>query len=360
MSAASQTAARTAHGLDMKQYRETAKSRPAAVSDRLRVGDDVPEAVECIGTAILTADAADRAACWALVPTHLRDAVVTYVTGIPATAGCYALPEGNGTSGAFTSTDALLPDTLDALASPLYDAHGRPGVVLPQSVAGLLYDAWQVVTPTLDRAALDIVTAWLTVPECVQTGAVNYSAVARAAGLIATGTSRPTRAPMAVRDGIAHVLATFVRDVENAAAVLMSEADRPTLGGVRDVIRHPVSADRLTPSQVYREAYTRDYRTSWRDVRPSARDMTGGFPWAGTSPATVAPLSDEDRAALYGEHARISQARLRAALGPALHAVPREWRTVTGAGHRAEARSWSAGHSCIYWPRTVEKVPAGP
>lgn len=338
MSAVSQTAERTAHGLDMRQYRETPKTRPAAVSDRLR-DDEIPPTVEDIGAAILAADPSDRAALWSAIPTQWRDAVITYVTGIPATAGCYALPEGNGTTGVFTSTDALLPDTLDALASSIYDQHGRPGVTECQSVSGLLWDAWQVVAPTLDRAALDIVTAWLTVPVCVARGVVNYSATARAAGLIATG----ARAPMAVRDGIAHTLAAFVRAVEDAAAALMAEDDRPTLGGVRDVVRHPISADRLTPSQVYRAAYASDYRSSWRDVRPSARDLLGGFPWAGTSPATVAPLSDADKAALYGEAARSSQARLRAALGPALHAVPRDWHAVTGADHLAPVAAPVAG-----------------
>lgn len=353
----SQTAERTAHGMDLRQYRETAKSRPAAVSDRLPC-DDIDPTVESIGDAILTAHPSDRAVLWAALPTHLAADVVTFVTGIPAVAGHYAMPQGDRrTGGVFASLDALLPDALDALASPVYDAHGRPGVTECQGVAALLWDAWQVVAPTLVGPELDIVTAWLTVPECVARGVVNWSAVARAAGLIATG----ARAPMAVRDAIAHTLSMFTRAVEDAAATLMSEADRPTLGGVRDVIRHPLSADRLTPSQQYRAAYATDYATSWRDVRPTSRDMTGGFPWAGTSPTAVTPLSDADRLALYGEHARASQARLRAVLGDALHAAPREWRTVTGADRYAPIMVTAVPTAVAAAPgRTVLRAMFGP
>jgi hypothetical protein len=297
---------RTAHGLD----KDPGAARPASVTDRLSDDEDLTPSVAEHACAILSAQtSAQRTAAWAAVPAPMLDAVATAVTGIPSAPAHYAVPECRPNSGgSFVSLDTLTPDTMDALCDPLWDVNGRPGVYGSRPVADLLRESWDDVRDGLDAGTRVVASAWLTVPEAVTRGCVNRTAVARAAGLVSPDTRR---APIATRDAVDRIIRDVTDRVADRAACIMAEDETRTLGGVRDIERHTMSADRLTPSQRYRIAYARDYAASWRDMRPSARDLTGGFPWAGETTHAVAPIPEDVRASLYGERAEMSQAAQR-------------------------------------------------
>lgn len=347
----SETSGRRNHGMSARRK----SCEPGSVTDRMtdEWPEDMADAVRTLGDALKSATPAERPALWAALPPRYADAVVTYVTGIPNVPAHYAMPESRG-GRAFVSLDALTPDTWDALISPALDSHGRPGVVETRAVADLMRDALNDVAPTWDAMTRTLAHIWLTDRAAVKGGALQYSAIARAAGLIGP----KGRAPQDMRDAIARTVAMVVRDVETrAAAIWADESDDGTgrtLGAVRDVVKRP--AHEMTPGQATRAQYVRDYASAnHRDMRPAARDLDHGYPWADAPevrtasartlpavlenarrtyvprPGDVRPISPETRAALYGEHARKSQERMRAALAPV---VAREWHDVTGASDR--------------------------
>ncbi len=290
---------------------EAGEYRPALVTDRMADERDDAAIVVHYADAIMGAtDASERARLWAEVqsehPGHL-DAIAERACGIPATVRPeYTRPCASVGNLTIVSLDAIL----DASAWDWEDR--RPGVTPSPSVLDVMADAMNAVRASLVGPDVAIVAAWIDGP-----ARESLVSLARRAGVVGADV-RTLDA-----DTRRAVDATVGRFVDAVAAELVARVrDRAPIGRVRTPRERETYT--RTPNQIRRDDYARDYgRAGRRDLLGSSRDMIGGYPWAGESSATVAPIAEDVRRAIESPAARErASATYRAAMAAGFGTAP--------------------------------------